>query len=157
MSRMDRLGLPQTENGAALIDYWMHQRSGNGLPARHDIDPAEIPGLLPHLALVDVVHRGSRFRVRLAGDAPHNLLGGGVAGGFVDELAGGGELMTLVSLMGQAVSTARPGYGLAESHGHGHGHGEDGVLVEGVVLPLSTDGRTIDCLLTGCFPLRPEV
>lgn len=41
-----------------LHNYWMNKRRGNGFPLRNDIDPAEIPRLLPNLMLIDVISKG---------------------------------------------------------------------------------------------------
>ena len=40
---------------ADLYEYWQSRRRGDGLPARGDIDPVDIPALLEHLILVDVL------------------------------------------------------------------------------------------------------
>ena len=37
------------------------------MPARRDIDPVDLPALLPNIVLVDVLGNGSDFRVRLVG------------------------------------------------------------------------------------------
>ncbi len=37
-----------------LQAYWDRQRAGRELPARADIDPVDIPRLLPHLVMIDV-------------------------------------------------------------------------------------------------------
>ena len=50
-----------------LYRYWLGKRGDRAMPARKDIDPAEIPALLPYLALVDKV--GDKFRYRLVGSA----------------------------------------------------------------------------------------
>lgn len=52
--------------------YWDGKRQGRRMPARADLDPAEIKPLLPHLLLMDVLRDGSPdwpldFRYRLIG------------------------------------------------------------------------------------------
>src|SRR5579885_3127635 len=47
-----------------VYDYWRGKTGARGLPSRRDIDPTEIPHLLPHLMLVDVLGNG-RYRYRL--------------------------------------------------------------------------------------------
>lgn len=37
-----------------LQAYWARQRGDRALPARADIDPVDIPRLLPHLVMIDV-------------------------------------------------------------------------------------------------------
>ena len=48
------------------LDCWGGKLAGRSMAARADIDPVEIPSLLQHLMLVDVVANG-RFRYRLIG------------------------------------------------------------------------------------------
>lgn len=52
--------------------YWDGKRRGRRMPARADLDPAEIKLLLPHLVLMDVLRDASPdwpldFRYRLIG------------------------------------------------------------------------------------------
>lgn len=54
----------------AIYDYWRSKMPAAGLlPGRRHIDPIDIPRLLPHIWLVDVVDDPRRFRVRLLGTA----------------------------------------------------------------------------------------
>ncbi len=39
-----------------LQAYWDRQRAGRALPARADIDPVDIPRLLPHIVMIDVLY-----------------------------------------------------------------------------------------------------
>ncbi|MEQ8332152.1 PAS domain-containing protein [Nisaea sp.] len=58
-------GRPQLEDRLNdLIAYWRGKRSGDRLPARRDIDPVDIPDLLPHIGLIDVIGEGTDFRYR---------------------------------------------------------------------------------------------
>jgi len=50
-----------------LYDYWDHKRHGRAAPGRADLDPADIPRLLPIVYLVDVTHSPLDFRFRLVG------------------------------------------------------------------------------------------
>lgn len=50
-----------------LLEYWRSKRGSRLMPARADIDPIEIPTLLPIIGLVDVLDGGARFRFRLLG------------------------------------------------------------------------------------------
>jgi hypothetical protein len=69
--------------GAALA-YWRGKRSGRSMPARRDLDPTEMPRLLPHLQLIEPV--AGRFRFRLIGTALAEAFGRDYTGRFVDEL-----------------------------------------------------------------------
>jgi len=51
------------------LAYWESKRRGRRMPARRDIDPAEMLDLLPNVMLVDVVREPLDFRYRLIGTA----------------------------------------------------------------------------------------
>lgn len=46
-----------------LANYWEAKRAGRVMPAKREIDPAEIKGLLPYLMIAEL-HRGETLRVR---------------------------------------------------------------------------------------------
>ena len=56
-----------TETIAPALSYWESIRSGRALPRRCDIDPTQIPRLLPYIMLVDVLAEPLDFRFRLVG------------------------------------------------------------------------------------------
>ena len=54
----------------AAYDYWDQRRGERAMPARVDLDPADIPKLLPYVILTDVVSAEPLdFRYRLIGTA----------------------------------------------------------------------------------------
>lgn len=48
-------------------DYWLKKRGSASMPSWSDINPAEIPQLLPHLMVVGVEHNPLRILYRLVG------------------------------------------------------------------------------------------
>lgn len=48
-------------------DYWTTRRGERPMPSRRDIDPAEIPDLLPYLVLTEVLSEPPFLRYRLVG------------------------------------------------------------------------------------------
>jgi len=60
---MDRLGDPLIE---ALYRYWLSKSAGRPMPEKRDLDPTDIPTLLPHILLWEVLSEGG-YRCRLAG------------------------------------------------------------------------------------------
>src|SRR5690348_17873717 len=69
-SRMGEIAdaaLARDEVLSGLLAYWRGKLRGRAMPRRADIDPAEIPRLLPHLQLVERID--GRYRYRLAGTA----------------------------------------------------------------------------------------
>jgi hypothetical protein len=69
--------------GGALA-YWKQKRGGRRMPARRDFDPAEVPTLLPHVQLIDLV--GGRFHYRLVGTELVQMFGRDYTGTFPEEL-----------------------------------------------------------------------
>lgn len=54
--------------------YWERMRGDRALPSRRDLDPTEIPRLLPFVMLVDVELEPLDFRFRLIGDAVQKII-----------------------------------------------------------------------------------
>jgi hypothetical protein len=69
-----------------LYHYWLAKRDGRRMPARRDIDPAEIPALLPHLSIVEKVD--GLFRYRLVGTGVARELGRDLTGRLVGSYVG---------------------------------------------------------------------
>lgn len=69
-----------------LYDYWDRKRGTRVMPSRADLDPVDIPALLPNLILVDV-ERGEqiRFRFRLYGTDVCAIRGVDLTGRYIDE------------------------------------------------------------------------
>src|SRR5258708_29988411 len=47
-------------------DYWRAKRADRSMPRRSDIDPADIPTLLPHILITEMLEQGTRYRYRPA-------------------------------------------------------------------------------------------
>src|SRR5437763_1360279 len=74
-----------------LHDYWRRAAPpGGGLPGRKHIDPTDIPTLLEHLWLLDVIGAPPRFRYRLRGGAAQRVGLPGQVGDFMDQFFEGG-------------------------------------------------------------------
>jgi len=52
-----------------MYDYWRGKRAARRMPSRRDIDPVDIPRLLPNILISEIVAgpAGVRYRYRLAG------------------------------------------------------------------------------------------
>jgi hypothetical protein len=76
--------LPDAHLRKALA-YWQQKCGARHMPRRADIDPVEMPDLLPYVRLVDVVAPG-QYRYRVVGTELEQLHGGlKFAGRFVHE------------------------------------------------------------------------
>jgi|SRR5579864_4627300 len=69
-----------------LFRYWDSKRAGRTMPAKRDIDPTEIPQLIPHIAIIDRIE--DRFRYRLVGTTISQELGKELTGQLVGSYVG---------------------------------------------------------------------
>ncbi len=69
-----------------LFKYWQTKRCGRFFPSRADIDPLEIPALLPIVFLVDVTGEAADFRFRLVGSEFAQKYGAEVTGRTLREV-----------------------------------------------------------------------
>lgn len=135
----------------ALLDYWRGKCSAGRLPARADIDPLELRGLLGNINLIEVVRQddGSRrFRYRLFGTEFVFYHGGDLTGQWVDEIGNAVYRQQLVGLYEHVVATgATPMLSydyILDSRRH---------RFQAVILPLASDGREIDMILSSGLPI----
>lgn len=129
-----------------LYGYWDDKRGDRAMPARRDLDPLDIPGLLRHLILLDVTHDPLRFQVRLYGTEVTELRGHDLTGRYLYE----GKTTAIGAQTRPwnvaTVETRRPHYvtgpytDISDSRiGTFHRLG----------LPLSEDGEQVDMLMIG--------
>ena len=120
------------------------------MPARSDFDPVEMVPLLPPLYLVDVVSEPDadalRFRYRLIGTSIVALLGRDSTGKWADEALHGDKIVGIRDLF-TLLSTAR--LPVAIKGFIFFIRDKNWVFVEGLLLPLSADGKTVNMILVG--------
>jgi hypothetical protein len=90
-----------------LLDYWCRKRQCRFVPLRGDIDPAEIPRLLPWLQLYQRVEDG-RFYCRLCGTALAEAYGRDPTGRYVDETVDPGWHADREGLFWRVLESGRP-------------------------------------------------
>src|SRR5215471_5047567 len=78
-----------TQEERVLFDYWLRSASTKRVPARSDIDPLELPRLLPHLGLIDVGNGLDQASFRLAGTRLRDVYGQEITGKRLDEVFSG--------------------------------------------------------------------
>ena len=89
-----------------LHRYWDGKRAGRAMPARSDIDPTEIPALLPHIALIGVEKGPPRLYYRLIGTHIVEALGRDNTGKYFEE-AFQGQMLEDITRVYDAVITSR--------------------------------------------------
>lgn len=82
----DEAGLRAHPGFARLLDYVATRREGRRWARRSDIDPCDIPTLLPHLWLIEIGSAPPRLLVRLAGTRIETVYGRGLSGTHLEAL-----------------------------------------------------------------------
>ncbi len=132
-----------SENVRHLYTYWRGKCRGDVLPRRTDIDPTEIPRLLPYLTIVEVVPDQRRFVYRLVGTKEVEVRGQDPTGKSVAEAYYGPSVDEAHSFYNQVVATGRPVYDDSPFIGPDGRYNDDEMLF----LPLSDDGRQVTRIL----------
>jgi hypothetical protein len=127
-----------------LLDYWHAKRGARRMPARADIDPADLVKMLPNLMLVDVVGDAPRFRFRLVGTRVVRASGEDRTGHFLDEYPFFRAYPTVLEQYRQVVTEAEPLLATEIFFNREHGTAYD---VERLLLPLGQSETRADMLL----------
>jgi hypothetical protein len=125
-------------------EYWRRKAGQGKLPRRAEIDPVEIPRLLPHIRLVDVVGQG-RFRYRLVGTVTRQQHTADPTGRYVDEVLPPPAGPRIVEVYAECVRDCRPVYvehEFVQPNGSGAYR-----LSKAVFTPLSEDGHLVSQVL----------
>ncbi len=129
---------PRLQGG---LDYWRRIAAGRAMPRRADLDPVDIPRLLPHVMLVEVLGPG-RYRYRLIGTANAQEHGMNATGRSLDEVLQGPEYKAhVLGLYDQCVRERRPIY--SESLFLSAAGGDIERHTKVLFMPLSEDGATV--------------
>lgn len=130
----------------AMFDYWRAKRAGRKMPARADLDPAEIKARLPSMILVDVIYDEAGkpdFVYRLAGTHEVDVRGENPTGKRVAEAYYGPSLENVLGCYLQVVESGRP-YLDDDYFVRDGDHFADEA---NIFLPLSSDGERINMIL----------
>jgi len=122
--------------------YWRRKASGRAMPSRVDIDPIEIPKLLPDVMLVER-HEDGRYRYRLIGTENTRAHGMNATGRFLDEVLPGPDYAGhVLGLYDECVRERRPLYSECLFFPPGRHEPERHTKV--LFAPLSPDGVTVN-------------
>jgi hypothetical protein len=137
------------------FEYWRQKAAGR-LPSRADIDPTEIPRLLPYIRLVDVIGPG-RYRYRLVGTEVQKMHTSTATGHFVEDVLKGPVAARVIEVYDECVRDRRPIYFEIVFIGT-----DDSQLSQlrrhskALFLPLSSDGETVDKVMVIQVILSPN-
>jgi hypothetical protein len=91
-----------------LFLYWCSLRRGRPAPGRPDLDPADIPDLLPIINLIDVRPEPPRFRHRLIGTEIVDRLGRDLTGAAITEATYGSIAPAMCTAFAAVADQVRP-------------------------------------------------
>jgi len=125
--------------------YWRGKAAGRPMPARADIDPIDIPRLLPDVMLVERLADG-RYRYRLIGTENARAQGINATGRYLDEVLPGLEYRAhVLALYDECVHQRRALYSECLFFAPGRPEPERHTKV--LFLPLSPDGVPVNMIL----------
>jgi hypothetical protein len=136
----------------ALEEYWRSKMHGDALPARRDLDPWEMRAVLPQVFMVTVTRNPMRFWFRLFGTGAAEEYGADVTGQYLDEIDLDQVQSGIIEHYKTATLEGRPVY----SRCHYVKNDGKSLHYERVLLPLSSDGETVDMLLGGIVPIAAD-
>lgn len=132
----------------AVYRYWHDKRGARPMPARADIDPADLVRYLPTIMLVDVrpgrsITGGPVYVYRLVGTAEAEIRGQDPTGQLVETHGVGENLLDALRNYDQVYESRAPWFDAYETL-HTDRYIRDG---ETLFLPLSANGEDVDMIL----------
>lgn len=144
---MDFVDRIEAEKLRDIYRYWRRKCRERAFPSRADIEPTEIPALLSHVFLIDVVDGGRDFRYRLLGTHIVESVGFEFTGQLVSEFMRDREQELRAQDYHRLVESREPQHVI----GNMVAFGRDYMRYERVLCPLSSDGEAIDMIFGGLF------
>jgi len=144
---VDARARPENPRLIELRAYWQAKCRRDKVPARADIDPADLVAHLPSLFLLNVAGEAGRpedFTVRLSGTALDDLFGQALTGKHLGEMLGGTMAHLLTGPLAAAAQFRRPMrvFGTLPLI-----EGQEDRPLEMLLLPLAADGKKVDMIL----------
>ena len=136
-----------------LLAYWNAKRGTRAMPARADIDPLDVPPILPNVVLVDVTGDPPRFRFRVVGTDIVSRYGAEFTGRDLEKVDLGNALGSVRSQYEETVRERLPTYCRHQIETAA------GKLLryERLLLPLAADGSHVNMLLGGVYAISNDI
>jgi hypothetical protein len=131
----------------SLLRYWVEKSAGRAMPFRRQIDPIEIPGILPIALLADVTPSGARMR--LLGSEATGAYGSETRGSAIADIQLGEFTVLWQDAFSHVIQSARPAYATGT-----YRRGTELCRIETVLTPLTADGSSISQIFGGLL-IRP--
>jgi hypothetical protein len=137
---------------AKLFTYWSAKAQGRFAPTRGDINPADIPRLLPWVWLIDVIDGGTDFRFRIGGEKLIDFIGHRMAGETIGAHRQRPFFGSVAQAFAQCVSEKKP---LLRPHAATRYEPRRSIETEALVLPLSDNGTDVSQIFGGFVTTTP--
>lgn len=134
-----------------LFAYWLDKAAGRIAPARGDIDPVDFSYAIGWVTLVDVLEGGAEFQARVFGGAMAMLAGQELSGRTSAAIQDPELRQAIMANLRWVVTNRRPLRIYRELT-----TAQRRYRYEMVILPLSSDGQTVDQLLMAATPPLSE-
>ena len=139
---LDRMTRPELKQ---LYAYWDGRRNGRTMPSRADIDPLDIPRLLPFVVLVDVLNDPRDYQYRLVGTDVTESIGVDFTGTRLSESNSKKVFERIWVDYDRAADEHQPVY----TEDRVAWQGREFLRYKRIALPLSDDGEQVNMLLLG--------
>ncbi len=126
--------------GAALT-YWRAKRGSRSMPARRDIDPVEVPTLLPNLLLIDIID--DRYRFRLVGSELVYAYGRDYTRHYADEFFEDSRAKNIIEVYGMVRDARQPVF----MRSRYQTTRDRDLIANRLYLPLSADDHNVNMIL----------
>ena len=126
----------------ALLRYWAEKSADRAMPFRHQIEPTEIPRLLPIALLADVVQAGARMR--LLGSEATAAYGKETRGAQIAEIQFGDFTVPWLDAFFRVIQSGKPACAAGT-----YRRGNELCRIETVLMPLTEDGSSVTQIFGG--------
>ena len=131
----------------SLLRYWVEKATGGTMPFRRQIDPIEIPSILPIALLADVTPSGARMR--LLGSEATGAYGSETRNCLIADIQLGEFTVVWQEAFSRVIQSVGPAYAMGT-----YRRGAELCRIETVLTPLTADGSSISQIFGGLL-IRP--
>ncbi len=130
-----------------LYEYWSGLRRDGAIPQRGDLDPLDVPHLLPYILLADCAEAGHKIKFRLTGSDIAFAPGSDLTGRYLHERGPRTAYLTHLCELYRLGATCAEG--LYSAFAYGYSGDEGPKRVNRIFLPLNDYGDGASMLLVG--------
>lgn len=142
----------QDQRLLGLFQLWHAKLKGRRMPASDDFDRAELARWADNLMMIDVPGDIADFRIRWLGANLVTMFGASRAGSGIEAMTSVGERNSVLPQYRIVIDTGVPAHYATEVELSQRGV----VAQQKLILPLSSNGETVDAVLAGIYPEPPR-